>query len=61
MDVGLIEKVESRATKIPLSMRNLTNQMRLNKWGINRLEHSRVREDLIEMHKSVNGVDEINW
>ena len=27
----------------------------------NRLEDRRVREDLIEMYKSVNGLDEINW
>ena len=61
MDIGLIEKVQARATKIPHSMRNLSYQMRLKRWGINRLEDRRVRGDLIEMYKSVNGLDEINW
>ena len=38
MDIGLIEKFQARATKIPHSMRNLSYQMRLKRWGINRLE-----------------------
>ena len=61
MDIGLIEKVQARATKIPHSMRNLRYETRLAKWGINRLEDRRVRGDLIEMYKSVNGLDEIIW
>ena len=61
MDIGLIEKVQARATKIPYSMRDLRYEARLTKWGINRLEDRRVRGDLIEMYKSVNGLDEINW
>ena len=59
MDIGLIEKVQTRATKIPHSMRNLRFETRLAKWGINRLEDRRVRGDLIEMYKSVNGLKEI--
>ena len=46
---------------MPHSIRNLSYQMRLKRWGINRLEDRRVRGDLIEMYKSVNGLDEINW
>ena len=42
-------------------MRDLRHEARLTKWGINRLEDRRVRGDLIEMYKSVNGLDEINW
>ena len=61
MDIGLIEKVQARVTKIPYSMRDLRYEARLTKWGINRLEDRRVRGDLIEMYKSVNGLDEINW
>ena len=33
----------------------------LAKWRINRLKDRRVRRGLIEMYKSVNGLDEINW
>ena len=60
MDIGLIEIVQARATKISHSMRNLRYETRLAKWGINRLENRRVRGDLIEMYKSVNELDEIN-
>ena len=42
-------------------MRNLSYQIRLKRWRINRLEDRRVRGDLIEIYKSVNGLDEINW
>ena len=38
-------------------MRNI--EARLKKWGINRPEDRRVRGDLIQMYKSVNGLDEI--
>ena len=61
MDIGSIEKVQARATKIPTSMRNLGYEARLRSWGINRLEDMRVRGDLIQMYKSVNGLDEIRW
>ena len=42
-------------------MRNLRYETRLAKWEINRLEYKRVRGDLIEIYKSVNELDEINW
>ena len=61
INIGLIEKVQASATKIPYSMRNLRYEARLTKWGINWLEDRRVSGDLIEMYKSVNGLDEINW
>ena len=47
--------------ELPHSIRNLRYEARLAKWGINRLEYRCAREDLIEMYKSVNGLDEINW
>ena len=47
MGIGLIEKVQARATEIIHSMRNLRYEGRLTKWEINRLEDRRVREDLI--------------
>ena len=40
-------------------MRNLRYEARLVKWVANRLEH--VRGDLIEMYKSVNELEELNW
>ena len=59
MDIELIEKFEARATKIPHSMRNLSFEKRIKRWGINRLEDSHVRTGMIKMYKSVNGLDEI--
>ena len=59
MDIGLIEKIQARAIKIPHSMRNIRYETNLKRWGVNRLDDRSVREDLIEMYKSVNGLDEI--
>ena len=42
-------------------MKNLRYEKKLVKWGIKRLEDRRVRGDLIEMYKTVNELDEINW
>ena len=51
--------MQARATKMPTSMRNIGYEARLKKWDIKRLEDSRVRGDLIQMYKSVNGLNEI--
>ena len=54
-----IKKVQARATQILRSMRNLAYEARLIRWGINRLEDRCARGNLIQMNKSVNGLDEI--
>ena len=41
-------------------MKNLKYEERSTKWGIYLFEDGRARGDLIEMFKSVNGLDEIN-
>ena len=56
-----MEKVQSRATRIPGSMRGLGYEDRLAVWGITRLVDRRVRGDLIEMYKVVNGVEVVDW
>ena len=61
MDIELIKKVKARATKIPHIMRNIRHEKTLAKWGNKRLEDMRVRWDLIEMYKYVNGLYDINW
>ena len=61
MGIGLIEKVQARATKIPHTIRNLRYEKRLANRVINRLEDKRVRGNLIEMCKSVNWIDETIW
>ena len=50
LDIGLIEKVQARATKIQRSIKNLRVETRLKKREINR----RVKENLLEIYKSVN-------
>ena len=42
-------------------MRNIGYEERLKKWSISSLEDRHVRGDLIQMYKSVNGLDEIKW
>ncbi len=60
-DIEAIEKVQKRATKIPLSLRNLTYDKRLEKWGLTTLEERRKRGDLIQMFKFSNGLELIDW
>ena len=50
MDIGLIEKVHARGTKIPHIMKKARYEKRLAKRGINRLKERRVRGDLIETY-----------
>ena len=42
-------------------MRNIGYESRLKNYGIKRLEDRRVRGDLFQMYKSVNGLDKIKW
>ena len=60
MDIGLIEKVQVRATKIPNSMKGLRYEPRLAKWGIKSLEVRIMRGGLIEIYKYVYELYEIN-
>ncbi|CAF1008323.1 unnamed protein product [Brachionus calyciflorus] len=59
-DIELIEKVQKRATKLVKSVRNLPYQERLKKLGMLRLEDRRVRGDLIQIFKIINGCEDIN-
>ena len=60
-DILAVERVQSRATRIPGSMRGLGYDDRLAAWGITRLVDRRVRGDLIGLYKEVNGVEVVDW
>ena len=57
----MLEKVQERASKIPLVLRDLPYEERLKVWGISSLRERRIRGDLIQMYKSRNALEDIDW
>ena len=60
-EVVEIEKVQRRATRVPQELRGLDYEKRLEKWDSKNLETRRIRGDLIQIFKVLNGLDIINW
>ena len=60
-DIEMLEKVQERASKIPLVLRDLPYEERLKVWGISSLRERRIRGDLIQMYKSRNALEDIDW
>jgi len=54
-DIKLLEGVQHRATKLLNGMENLHYEERLRRLGLMSLEARRVRGDLIEVFKFING------
>jgi len=54
-DIKLLEGVQRRATKLINGMDNLHDGKRLRRLGLMSLEARRVRGDLIEVFKFING------
>ena len=52
-----IEYVQWRATKLVHSVRNMSYRERLLELGIPSLQYRRVRTDMIEVYKIINGFD----
>ena len=52
-----LENVQRRATKLVPGIRHLCYSERLRKLGIPSLQYRRVRSDLVEVYKIINGVD----
>ena len=57
----MLEKVQRCATKMVYSLNNLTYEQRLRRLGITTLETRRVRGDLIEAFKIINGFDKVEY
>ena len=60
-DIDMLEKVQHRATKVVYGFYDLTYEQRLGRFDITTLESHRLREDLIEIFKIVNGFDQVDY
>ena len=60
-DIDTLENVQKRATKLVPQLTKLDYDARLAKLNLQPLKDRRVRGDLIEMYKIVNGHDIVNW
>jgi hypothetical protein len=59
-DIKIIEKVQRRATKLVKSIKGKSYEERLKALNLQNLEDRRLRGDLIQMFKLVNGVEKVN-
>lgn len=60
-DIETLERVQRRATKIPLKMKNLPYEERLRRWNLTSLKDRRTRGDIIQMYKTLNCLERISW
>ena len=58
-DIKILERIQKRATKLVKSIRNKTYDERLKFLNLQNLEDRRLRGDLIQMYKLVNGVERV--
>ena len=59
-DIGILERVQRRATKMIQKLRNISYEMRLKECGLTTLETRRLRGDQIEVFKILNGYENID-
>ena len=59
MNIDMLERVQRRATKIILKLRNISYEMRLKECGLTTLETRRLRGDHIEVFKILNVYENI--
>jgi hypothetical protein len=60
-DINLIEKVQQRVTKLPVSARKLSYVERLKKFNLTTLKERRERGDAIQQFKFNKDINIINW
>jgi len=60
-DIAVLEKVQHRATKVASDFRSLKYEERCNKLGLTSLVSRRVRGDMIQQFKILNGMDKVQW
>ena len=56
-DIDILERVQRRATKLVVNMRNLPYEERLKRLGLQTLKTRRLRGELIEVFKILNNFD----
>ena len=59
-DIATLKKVQKRATKMIRTIKDQSYEDRLRALGLTSLEDRRVRGDLIQMYKIVNGLERSN-
>ena len=60
-DIDLLERVQRRATKLVPTIAHLPYEMRCRELGIQTLRDRRVRGDMIEVYKLLNGMENIDY
>ena len=60
-DIKLLEGVQRRFTKCIPELNKLSYEMRLNNMNLTTLETRKIRGDLIEVCRIMNGIEAINW
>ena len=59
-DADMLEGVQRRATKMIPSLRNLSYEERLKRLGMFSLRRGRLRGDMIEVLKMMQGINKVN-
>ena len=60
-DIETLERVQRRATKKAPGLRGYEYEERLRILGLTTLEERRIRGDLIQQFKIVNGIEKVKW
>jgi len=58
-DIQTLEKIQRSSTKLVSSLKKLSYETRLDKLGLLTLEKRRIRGDLIETYKIINGMENV--
>ena len=61
MDIEALEKIQRRTSIISNELYGQDYKERIKAWGILKLFDRRVRGKIIQMHKVLNILEEINW
>ena len=59
-DIDMLEAVQRRATRMIPSLRKLSYEERLKKLNLFSLKKRRLRGDMIEVYKMINGIDKVH-
>lgn len=60
-DKIVLEKVQRRATRMPTALKGVDYETRRTRMGLTSLEVRRMRGDLIQFYKCINGLDNESW